>query len=188
MALKKKIAIGMAGAMAAFVGVFVFLTVWDHMEDRKYGDGMERKLKRIAGSTAVDCGTVSVGEAPQTASQCAMDAFSSHKPFRVRYNIRGIDTTLAGGLAQGKDGKIYGISFMGSTPEFAEHVGVRACPAPPVVRLTDSGRVTCFPPSESKPPNLSDHKRNLINSPASRPLLSVRRWVSNNKAGVRRRP
>jgi len=159
MSLKKKIAIGVAGAMATFAGLFVFLnTTWEHID----GDGMERKLKSISGSTAVDCGTVRIGEPPQTASQCVMDAFGSHKPFRVRYDIRGVDTTLAGGLAQGKDGKTYAISFMGDTHDdrgtlqFAQQVNVKACPAPSAIRLTDSGRVTCFPPSESKPQNLSD--------------------------------
>jgi hypothetical protein len=167
MPLKKKIAIGMAGTMATFVGVLVFLnsTTWEHMEDwilRKYGDGMERKLKNISGSTAVDCGTVSIEDNPQNASQCVMDAFSSHKPSRVRYDIRGIDTALAGGLAQGRNGRIYALSFMGNphgggrTLLFAQQVEVVSCPSPPAMRLTSSGRVTCFPPSERKPQNLSD--------------------------------
>jgi len=166
MLLKKKILIGMAGAMAAFVGVVVFSnsTTGEQAEDwilQKYGDGMERKLKNISGSTAVDCGRVKVDEAPQQASQCVMDAFSSHKPFRVRYDIRGIDTALAAGLAQAQDGKIYALSFMGNTDgsgrtSLSAQAKVVSCPSPPAMRLTASGRVTCFPPSEPKPQNLSD--------------------------------
>ncbi len=167
MQLKRKIAIGIAGTLVTLVGVVAFLgseTGRDTEEWilRKYGDGMERKLKSISGSSAVECGRVTVDETPQKASLCVMDASNSRKPFRVRYDIRGIDTPLAGGLAQGKDGKIYAVSFMGSsygdgrTSLFSQQTSVIACPTQATLRLTTSGRVTCFPPSEPKPQNLSD--------------------------------
>jgi hypothetical protein len=165
--LNGKIAIGIPCTLITLVAIVTFLSseTWQSTQKwiiQKYGDAMDRKLRKISGGSASDCGRVRIGQPPQTASQCVLDSFNAHKAFRVRYDILGVDTAMAGGLSQGKDGKIYAVSFMaspygdGRITLLGQQVNAVLCPVPLALRLTPSGRVTCFPLSEPKRRNLSD--------------------------------
>ena len=58
-------------------------------------DLLELQSKNLAGPDAVDCGRVPVGGDPKVATECALAAQTAGKPFRVRYDIRGIDSFIA---------------------------------------------------------------------------------------------
>jgi hypothetical protein len=81
------------------------------------GAAMDQHLRELAGPEAVDCGRVRVRESPDRATQCA---FKAQKPFYVRYDIQGIDSAVAGGLAAATVEKVYAVEFdsMGWASEF----------------------------------------------------------------------
>lgn len=114
----------------------------------------------MAGRNGVNCGIVRIGEDPTTATQCALRAFSERKPFRVRYNIQGIDSDVAGGLAMTRGGKLYGLSFdgntdgLGGTSIFHEHVSQTECPKPYRMWVNPRGRLNCFQKGLAYPHNL----------------------------------
>src|ERR1700730_769825 len=58
-------------------------------------DLLETQSKQLAGPHAVDCGKGLVGGDPKTATACALAAQRAGKPFRVRYDMQGIDSSVA---------------------------------------------------------------------------------------------
>lgn len=117
-------------------------------------DAMEQGSRKLAGPNAIDCGRVPASQSPKAATDCALAAFKSQKPFRVRYNLRGIDSNVAAGLAMSPDQKLYAMEFDGdpmggggTSPERQLWRKV-LCPTPFSVRTTDSGRLTCYPRPE----------------------------------------
>jgi hypothetical protein len=123
---------------------------------------MDQHLRELAGPEAVDCGRVRVRESPDRATQCA---FKAQKPFYVRYDIQGIDSAVAGGLAAATVEKVYAVEFdsMGwasnGLPKTSKlssdhHLITTPCPKPVKLLKTGSGRLTCFPPDPNSKPNI----------------------------------
>jgi hypothetical protein len=120
-------------------------------------DAMEEGSRKLAGPKAIDCGRVGIHQDPKLATDCALSAFKAGKPFRVRYDLQGIDSSVAAGLIRTPDGKLYGMVFdsvgmtkSGSPNEKLRYFITTACPKPVHVWVTESGRLNCFPPSKSK--------------------------------------
>lgn len=83
---------------------------------RTFGDAMEWKSRSIAGWGAVNCGIVPIHGKPDAATDCALRAFASHRPFRVRYGLETYDTVMAAGVVVSPDGRAYELIFSGGTP------------------------------------------------------------------------
>jgi hypothetical protein len=119
-------------------------------------DAMEEGSRKLAGPHAVDCGRVGIDKNPKSATDCALSAFNAGKPFRVRYDLQGIDSSVAAGLVLTPGGKLYGMSFDGDpmggggVSKERQRFTTIACPKPVHVSVTQSGRLNCFPPSKSK--------------------------------------
>lgn len=118
-------------------------------ESAKSGDAVDQKLQELAGSGASNCGRVkSVDPATvKPASDCAIQAAQSKKPFYVAYDLPGLTVAIAGA----SDGKLYSVQSQTaataegkaeSKPPAPAEVTVTACPAE--LRLASSGRVTCY--------------------------------------------
>lgn len=58
-------------------------------------DKLETESKRLARPGAIDCGRVKISGDPKKATQCAIDAQKAAKPFRVLYDLQGIDSAVA---------------------------------------------------------------------------------------------
>jgi hypothetical protein len=104
-------------------------------------DAVQEKLKEIAGNTAVDCGRHEIQaqmDELKTASNCALDAAKSRKPFYVGYNMPGMTNAIAGNAG----GKLFAVQLQGSGT--GAQMASGACPAE--LRVASSGRVTCFAP------------------------------------------
>ena len=116
-------------------------------------DAMDRRSMEIAGPLAVQCGRVGIWGNPQRATDCVLRANKEGKEFRVRYDLLGIDSSVAAGLVRSPNGSVYGIEFDGDpqggggTHQLRQRVGVFPCPRPVVLRVTAAGRVTCFGPA-----------------------------------------
>lgn len=102
-------------------------------------DGVQQKLAEYAGSSASDCGRLDVraNEAQtKSASDCAMQASQSKKPFYVAYDMPGMSVGVAGN----SDGKLFTVQSQGGS--------VTGGDCPSQLRVATSGRVTCFAPGD----------------------------------------
>lgn len=162
MRVRSKVAVwGVAGLfvlllLADFLGISLMST----MVVRVFGDAMDYRSIRLVGWRGVDCGTVEIDGDPQEATECALQAHNQGKPFRVRYNLQGIDSTVAAGIVRTPDGKLYGLSFDGDptggggTSLFRQRVGQFACPEPIRLWVNPKGRINCFQQQLAPPKNL----------------------------------
>lgn len=127
---------------------------------KHFGDAWDRKARELGGRHAVDCGRVTLHEDPINASNCAMAAFQRHRPFRVRYDLRGIDSNVSAGLVYTPRGKLYEVDWDGDpyggggfSPE-RQQVGTALCPQPWQIRINARDRVTCYAASQTNAPNI----------------------------------
>lgn len=137
-----------SAGQAVLAGMLLVTTLYVHSAST--ADAMEKRTSRMAGPKAVDCGHVDASKSPKDATDCAQGAFLQHKPFRVRYDLQGIDSDVAAGLVLTPQGKLFAIFFDGDpyggggTSEQNQRVYVQLCPKPVSVRVTPSGRLSCF--------------------------------------------
>jgi len=106
----------------------------------KPADAVQQKLQEYAGSSAADCGRLNVqatAEQSKTASDCALQANQSKKPFYVAYDMPGMTVGVAGN----SDGKLFSVQSQGSGALTGGN-----CPSQ--LRVASSGRVTCFAPGD----------------------------------------
>ena len=126
---------------------------------------MDRHLRELAGPDAEDCGRVRVRERPNKATACALKNFENKKPFYVRYDVQGIDSAVAGGLAARSSREVFAVEFdsMGwdstglpkeSRISSDHHLITTPCPKPMKLLKTGSGRLTCFPPDPKAEHNI----------------------------------
>ena len=115
---------------------------------------LDDALRKDVGSAAKNCGHVRINDKSETASQCVLQQFRNHRPFLVRYDLWGVDSEVALGLAGSSDRVIaflfdsFDTSHEGA-PKSAmflsdNHVVAVPCPAPVELHVSDNGRVTCF--------------------------------------------
>jgi hypothetical protein len=123
---------------------------------------MELQSKKLAGPTAVDCGRVLLRGDPQIASECALTAQRAGMPFRVRYDLQGIDSLVAAGIVRDQAGNVQ-ILMWDSDPSGGGRVGpgvvfLIRCPVPVHLWVDPNGRVKCLPKpnSSSKDPMYQD--------------------------------
>ncbi len=105
----------------------------------KTPDAVQIKLQEYAGASATNCGRLDVKSndaAAKSASECAMQANQSKKPFYVAYDMPG----MVVGVAENSEGKLFTISAQGGT--------VNSGDCPSQLRVAASGRVTCFAPGD----------------------------------------
>ena len=154
---------GSALAAAFVVGFLVWLNygwtlwnlpIWDHQVGafvlKTFGDDWEIQSRKLSGPHGIDCGRVRVRGNPNSANECALEAFRAGSPFRVRYDLQGIDSAVSAGLVYTPDHKLYGLVFdgdpfgQGGTSWSRQRVEKVACPLPYHVYLNPNGRLNCF--------------------------------------------
>ncbi len=122
-------------------------------------DLLEERMTALAPG-AINCGRVGIRVDPHQASNCAMGAFKSKKPFQVRYDLQGIDSSVAVGWVSTAAGAVIAISFdgdpagRGGTSASRQRVNERACPRPVKLFVSPQGRLNCFPPDPNAKPNI----------------------------------
>jgi hypothetical protein len=128
------------------------------------GDDWERQSRTLIGSHATDCGRVGILANPSTATECALKAFRAGKPFRVRYDLQGIDSAVSAGLVFTPDHNLYALVFdgdpmgQGGTSWSRQRVEKERCPQPYRLYVNPNGRLNCFqkeavPPHDVMSPN-----------------------------------
>jgi hypothetical protein len=118
-------------------------------------DLLEQQSKGLAGRDAVDCGRVAIDGDPKVATECALAAQDAGKPFRVRYDIRGVDSFVAVGVVRTPIGTVGALQYdsdpAGGGGRAHEVVYPKRCPEPVHLWVNPSGRINCFQ-KESSPP------------------------------------
>jgi hypothetical protein len=116
---------------------------------------LEKRSLQLAGPNAVDCGRVTPRAEPKKATDCALAANKAGKPFRVRYDMQGIDSFVAVAFVRSPDGTVQGLHYDsdpgGGGGRAHEVVGVSRCPTPVQLYATPKGHLTCFPPKPQAP-------------------------------------
>jgi hypothetical protein len=117
-------------------------------------DRLEIESKRLAGPGAIDCGRVKINGDPKVATQCAIGAQKAAKPFRVLYDLQGIDSAAAIAIVRTDIGTVGTLTY-DSDPSGGGNVGAviwpKRCPEPVHLWITPSGRIDCFQPEASPP-------------------------------------
>ena len=106
-------------------------------------NAVQQKLQGFAGASATNCGRLDVkanADQAKAASDCAMQASQSKRPFYVAYDMPG----MAIGVAGKAEGKLYTAQSQGEGPSAAVTCG--DCPSQ--LRVASSGRVTCYAPGD----------------------------------------
>jgi len=125
------------------------------------GDSMDWESTRLMGRHGIDCGWVTVGGDPKAATDCTLKAQAEGKPFRVRYDILGYDSAVAGGMVRTPSGELYGLSFdgdpsgQGGISLFRQHVDKIRCPQPTHLWVNPKGRINCFQQQLSPPAGIT---------------------------------
>ena len=114
-----------------------------------YGpDLLEERVEEIARGNSIDCGRVKIGEAPGSATACALAAHQAGKPFHVRYDIRGIDSQVAIAIVRDATGNVSALAYdsdiQGGGGRGHQVVNSSACPKPFHLWVNPSGRINCF--------------------------------------------
>ena len=121
-------------------------------------DLLEIQSKRLAGPSGIDCGRVLVGKDPTTATKCALEAQSSQKPFRVRYDLRGFDSLVAVAIVRTPVGTVGALQYdsdpLGGGGRAHESIYPKRCPEPVHLWVNPSGRINCFQKETSPPRNV----------------------------------
>lgn len=147
------------GAIFVFVNIaLVSIPIsWSDAFICKHGDAMDWRSWWLAGSHSINCGRVRVGQDPTQATKCALEASNAGRPFRVRYDIRGVDSAVAAGLVKTLGGHLYALSFDGNpmgggrTSLWGQVVCVKSCPEPERLYVNPTGRLNCFQAALSYP-------------------------------------
>lgn len=132
------------------------------LEDRSgdpeaVGDRMEQESGLLMGNQGIDCGRVKVRGNPRSATECALKAQAAGKPFRIRYDIMGIDSAVAGGIVRTPAGQLWALSFdgdpagQGGTSDSRQVLGKSQCPQPVYLWVNPKGRINCFQQQLSGP-------------------------------------
>ena len=161
---KKKILILVAIALVLFFAVG-FLDGFSTPIIAVAGDSMDWHSRWLMGRHGIDCGRVAVNGDPKTATDCALKAQSEGKPFRVRYDIMGYDSAVAGGIVRTPSGQLYALSFdgnpsgSGETSLLEQRTSASSCPVPTHLWVNPKGRLNCFQPQLSYPSGITSPNR-----------------------------
>ena len=84
-------------------------------------DKLDIESKRLAGPGAIDCGRVKIKGDPKEATECAIGAQKAAKPFRIRYDLQGIDSLVAVAIVRTPSGTVGSLMY-DSDPSGGGHV------------------------------------------------------------------
>ena len=119
---------------------------------------IDDKLRSLAGKSATNCGRIGVWQKPNDASDCAIHSFADQKSFTIRFVLQGIDSIVAVGLASNSAGDMFAVEYdsngwsskgLSSRAQLSDRnrIFVEPCPKPIILRKSQTGRLTCYPPN-----------------------------------------
>ena len=146
--------------LVVLVVAFATDSLWSAPIIAVTGDALAIKSKWMMGRHGIDCGRVPIRGNPTVATACALHAQAEGKPFRVRYDIQGYDSAVAGAVVRTTAGRVYALTFDGSPQGhggvslFAQRVSTTACPEPVHLWVNPARRINCFQKELAYPKNI----------------------------------
>ncbi len=101
------------------------------------------RVRELAGRGAVNCGRVASDREVAPARDCVRAALAAEKPFYVLYDFGSL---LSVGFAVKSANQAFGLSSQHFPRSREDRLTAVSCPMPLHFRLSQKGRVTCFPP------------------------------------------
>ncbi len=118
-------------------------------------DFLERHSQRMAGPSGIDCGRVSIGGDPTRATNCALRAQAKTRPFRVRYDLHGVDSSVAVAMVRTPAGSLSALMYdsdpAGGGGKLHGFIFPTPCPEPLHLWVNPQGRIDCFQKKGSPP-------------------------------------
>ena len=110
------------------------LTRW---EMEHFGDRLDREARWLAGWRSVDCGHIRLRSDANPAIDCALYAFREHRPFRVRFDLQGINSSPSQGVVFTPAGEVVELFYDRRSADslvhgywISERLYQRPCPSP----------------------------------------------------------
>jgi len=109
-------------------------------------DGLNKAMRLRAGKDAIDCGRTRSDDDSDTTDQCVAKAREEKRPFIARYDLQGIDSIVADGVAGNAEGEIYVFRY-DSDPSGGSNVGEsireKKCRGIRIVRSKRGRQIRC---------------------------------------------
>lgn len=112
---------------------------------------VDSELRALAGhgmATAIDCGRIAHSQNATPASECALNALTTMKPFRVRFDLQGYEGIYSFGLAGDGSENVYAVEDYSLLQDMlapaGSRIGVTLCPTPIKIRTSARGILTCL--------------------------------------------
>ena len=109
-------------------------------------DGLDKAMRLRAGKDAIDCGSVRRDEDSDTTDECVANGHARKRPFVARYDLRGIDSVVAEGVAGNAAGEVYVFRY-DSDPSGGSNVGERikeeTCRGVQIIKGKRGRRIKC---------------------------------------------
>lgn len=108
-----------------------------------------RELHKLAGTGAIDCGSIRLGSDKTDALNCAQDAADNEKAYTLAYEVPGKDSQLILAVAHTVDDQYFVLKYdsagwdpnsLKARDQLLGKLLVRACIAPPSI---DANSVSC---------------------------------------------
>jgi len=132
--------------VSAFVVSVLFLCACSH--DQAWSV-TSRELHKLAGTGAIDCGSIRLGTDKTAALNCAQDAADNEKAYTLAYEVPGRDSQLILAVAHTVDDQYFVLKYdsagwdpnsLKARDQLLGKLLVRSCIAPPSI---DANSVSC---------------------------------------------
>jgi hypothetical protein len=114
---------------------------WQQVTPRT--DAVEAHAAEVAGSNAINCGRVPARQDPKTATGCALDAQKARKPFRVIYDVQGIDSRFTIAIVRSPNGLVQTLSNEVGMGSATGPGRLKPCPVPVRLWVGPQGFADC---------------------------------------------
>jgi hypothetical protein len=129
-------------AASLAIACLAFLSACSDDDECNLGD----EARSRAGTGAIDCGHVALGDDPKTVDDCVTEAFETDQPFYAEYEARGTDSDVVRGIARNAEGTVTFLLWDSDPSGGGGHdpvISGDVCVEPPTLDPNVSPPVTC---------------------------------------------
>ena len=91
----------------SLVAISILLAICSQPAKAFSNNALRAELVRLSGSSAEDCGLISLGDDPAASWRCAQSADQSNKPFWFAIERRGVDSDIWEAVGRTSSGERY---------------------------------------------------------------------------------
>ena len=106
-------------------------------------DAIETRASELAGPNAINCGRVPIRQDAEAATDCAIAAQKARKPFRVIYEVLGVDARSNIAIVRDPHGLVYTLRNGGIMGLATGPTRLVPCPVPVRLWVDPQGHANC---------------------------------------------